>query len=140
MLSAVVSRGGYVGLVTAHQRSERSGHARYTYRLRVSSTARAALEAEWARCRWIWNECCARSKLAHAEKEECGPARLDRMLTEARNANGWLREGSSVPQQQIIRDFATSRAKALKDVKLRLPVGSGRGCRGTRRRMRRTRA
>jgi putative transposase len=43
------------------------------------------------------------------------------MLTEARTANAWLRAGSSVPQQQIIRDFATSRAKALKDVKDRLP-------------------
>jgi putative transposase len=43
------------------------------------------------------------------------------MLTEARTANAWLRAGSSVPQQQIIRDFATSRAKALKDIKGRLP-------------------
>ncbi|MEU6323030.1 RNA-guided endonuclease TnpB family protein, partial [Streptomyces sp. NPDC047009] len=34
-----------------------AGHARYTYRLRVSAGARAALEAEWDRCRWIWNEC-----------------------------------------------------------------------------------
>src|SRR5262249_41851838 len=28
-----------------------AGHARYTYRLRVSAGARAALEAEWDRCR-----------------------------------------------------------------------------------------
>jgi putative transposase len=34
----------------------------------------------------------------------------------------WLRQGSSVPQQQTVRDFATSRAKALKDIKARLPV------------------
>jgi putative transposase len=101
--------------------SEGAGHARYTYRLRVSSTVRAALESEWARGRWIWNECCARSKKAHTEDEKCGPARLDKMLTEARTANAWLREGSSVPQQQAIRDFATSRAKALKDIKARLP-------------------
>ncbi|MEV8532012.1 transposase [Streptomyces sp. NPDC051211] len=102
--------------------AEEAGHARYTYRLRVSSTARAALEAEWVRCRWVWNECAARSKKAYAEDEKCGPARLDKMLTEARAANGWLREGSSVLQQQIIRDFAKSRAKALKDIKARLPV------------------
>lgn len=38
------------------------------------------------------------------------------MLTEARAANGWLRGGSSVPQQQLIRDFGKSRAKALKDI------------------------
>ena len=44
------------------------------------------------------------------------------MLTEARTANAWLREGSSVPQQQIIRDFAKSRVKALKDIKARLPL------------------
>ncbi|MEV8540812.1 transposase [Streptomyces sp. NPDC051572] len=100
---------------------EGAGHARYTYRLRVSSTARTALEAEWTRCRWIWNECCARSKKAHADEEKCGPARLDKMLTEARTANVWLREGSSVPQQQTIRDFAKSRTKALKDIKARLP-------------------
>ncbi|WBB57687.1 transposase [Streptomyces sp. WMMC500] len=97
-------------------------HARYTYRLRVSSRARAGLLDEWARCRWIWNECCARSKRAHAEREKCGPARLDKMLTGARAANAWLRAGGSVPQQQTIRDFATSRAKALKDIKARLPM------------------
>ncbi|MCX5150451.1 transposase [Streptomyces sp. NBC_00320] len=99
-----------------------AGHARYTYRLRVSSTARSTLEAEWARCRWIWNECVARSKKAHADKEKCGPARLDKMLTEARAANAWLREGSSVPQQQLIRDFGKSRAKALKDNQDQLPL------------------
>ncbi|WP_405727701.1 transposase [Streptomyces sp. NBC_01537] len=102
--------------------AEDAGHARYTYRLRVSSTATAALEAEWARCRWIWNECCARSNKAYAEDEKCGPARLDKMLTGARTANAWLRQGSSVPQQQTIRDFAKSRAKALKDIKAKLPV------------------
>ncbi|WP_043663969.1 RNA-guided endonuclease InsQ/TnpB family protein [Streptomyces xylophagus] len=87
----------------------------------MSSTARAGLLSEWARCRWIWNECCARSKKAYAEEEKCGAARLDKMLTEASTANAWLREGSSVQQQQVIRDFAKSRAKALKDIKGRLP-------------------
>ncbi|WP_306189886.1 MULTISPECIES: transposase [unclassified Streptomyces] len=101
---------------------EAAGHARYTYRLRVSSTARAGLEAEWARCRWVWNECVARSKRAHAEREACGPALLDRMLTRARAVTPWLAAGSSVPQQQTIRDFAASRVKALKDIKDRLPV------------------
>ncbi|MFI1311756.1 RNA-guided endonuclease InsQ/TnpB family protein [Streptomyces albidoflavus] len=103
-------------------------HARYTYRLRVSSAARAALEAEWGRCRWVWNECVAMSRKVHglnkgaAGKVTCGPAQLDRMLTEARRSMAWLREGSSVPQQQTIRDFGKSRAKALKDIKAKLPV------------------
>ncbi|MFJ9631953.1 RNA-guided endonuclease InsQ/TnpB family protein [Streptomyces sp. NPDC101175] len=100
----------------------KAGYARHTYRLRVSRTAQAALSAEWDRCRWIWNECVARSKKAYAEKEKCGPARLDRMLTEARASTGWLAAGSSVPQQQVIRDFGASRAKALKDIKDRLPI------------------
>ncbi len=88
----------------------------------MSSTALAKLSGEWDRCRWVWNECAARSKKAHVEDEKCGPARLDKMLTEARNHNTWLREGSSVPQQQLVRDFGKSRAKALKDVKARLPI------------------
>lgn len=108
-------------MTTQKKQQDDTGHARYTYRLRVSSTALTALEAEWDRCRWIWNECCARSKKAHAEDEKCGPARLDKMLTDARTANAWLRKGSSVPQQQVIRDFGKSRAKALKDIKARLP-------------------
>ncbi|MFE4633371.1 RNA-guided endonuclease InsQ/TnpB family protein [Streptomyces sp. NPDC056773] len=105
-----------------------AGHARYTYRLRMSSTARTALEAEWGRCRWVWNECVAMSRKVHrlnrdAEtKTTCGPAQLDKMLTEARQSMAWLRGGASVPQQQIIRDFAKSRAKALKDIKAKLPM------------------
>ncbi|MEV6838539.1 transposase [Streptomyces sp. NPDC051133] len=98
------------------------GHARYTYRVRVSSTARTGLLAEWDRCRWVWNECVARSKRAHVEGEACGPARLDKMLTSARAVTPWLAAGSSVPQQQLIRDFGKSRAKATKDIKDRLPV------------------
>ncbi|MFA7765492.1 RNA-guided endonuclease InsQ/TnpB family protein [Streptomyces sp. NPDC048723] len=108
-----------------------AGHARWSFRVRVSSTALAALMAEWDRCRWIWNECCAKSKQTHlwnrdrpegTDKRTCGPAQLDKMLTEARTKNTWLREGSSVPQQQLIRDFGRSRAKAQKDIKDRLPM------------------
>lgn len=97
-------------------------HARYTYRLRVSSTTEKALLAEWGRCRWVWNQCVATSRAAHKAGEACGPARLDKMLTGWRAEHEWLREGASVPQQQIIRDFARSRAKALKDIKARLPM------------------
>lgn len=98
--------------------------ARYTYRLRVSSSALAALSAEWDRCRWVWNECVARAQRTHCEQdvEGCGPARLDRMLTEARAVTPWLAEGLSVTQQQTVRDFAKARTKALKDIKARLPM------------------
>ncbi|MET9895777.1 transposase [Streptomyces sp. NPDC006465] len=110
--------------------ADEGGYIRYTYRLRVSSTARTALLAEWDRCRWIWNECVARSRKAHREGEKCGPAVLDRMLTRARAMTPWLATGSSVPQQQIVRDFSRSRTKALKDIKDRLPVGRRAGMPG----------
>ncbi|MFF4569104.1 RNA-guided endonuclease InsQ/TnpB family protein [Streptomyces sp. NPDC001410] len=92
--------------------------------------ARAGLLAEWDRCRWMWNECVARAKKAHAEGEECGPARLDRMLTGARAITPWLAEGASVPQQQLIRDFGKPRTKALKDIRDRLPVRQRAGMPG----------
>ncbi|MFW6692531.1 RNA-guided endonuclease InsQ/TnpB family protein [Streptomyces sp. MAR4 CNX-425] len=110
-------------------RSGDAGRARYTYRLRASPAARTALLAEWGRCRWIWNECVARSRAVHTHNKAypgdrltCGPAQLDKMLTEARARTPWLRNGASVPQQQAIRDFAKSRSKALKDVGKRLPM------------------
>ncbi|MFH9734919.1 RNA-guided endonuclease InsQ/TnpB family protein [Streptomyces sp. NPDC017260] len=109
------------------------GHARYTYRLRVSSAARTVLGAEWGRCRWVWNECVAKSRAVHlhngatGEKATCGPAQLDRMLTEARARTPWLRAGSSVPQQQVIRDFGRSRAKAHQDITARLSMARRAG-------------
>ncbi|MFC9130900.1 RNA-guided endonuclease InsQ/TnpB family protein [Streptomyces sp. NPDC057099] len=109
------------------------GHARYSYRLRVSSTARTALAGEWDRCRWVWNECVAKSMAVHlhnkasGQKTTCGPAQLDRMLTEARRTTPWLREGSSVVQQQVIRDFGRSRARAHKDITERLPMARRAG-------------
>jgi putative transposase len=115
--------------MTTPRMPEGSGHARYTCRLRVSSTARTALLAEWDRCRWVWNECVAKSRAVHARnrahpdgKLTCGPAQLDKMLTEARAKTPWLREGTSVPQQQTVRDFAKSRSRALKDIERRLPM------------------
>ncbi|MFE2287525.1 RNA-guided endonuclease InsQ/TnpB family protein [Streptomyces sp. NPDC059443] len=113
-----------------------AGHARWTFRVRVSSTALAGLMGEWDRCRWIWNECCAKSKQTYLwntdrpegmDKRTCGPAQLDKMLTEARTKNTWLREGSSVPQQQLIRDFGKAKAKAQKDIRERLPIARRAG-------------
>ncbi|MFD4142730.1 RNA-guided endonuclease InsQ/TnpB family protein [Streptomyces sp. NPDC058572] len=116
-------------MATPRKAAEGTGRARYTYRLRVSSTSRTALLAEWDRCRWIWNECVAKSRQIHThnrahpdDRLTCGPAQLDKMLTDARARLPWLRDGASVPQQQIIRDFAKSRSKALKDIEKRLPM------------------
>lgn len=81
----------------------------------------------------VWNGCVAKSKAVHlhnqatGDNRTCGPARLDKMLTEARKADLWLREGSSVPQRQIIRDFGKSRARAVKDIRDRLPMARRAG-------------
>lgn len=114
-------------MTTPRAESGDTGHARYTYRLRLSSTAEKSLLAEWDRCRWVWNRCVAESKAAYAAKEPCGPAGLDKNLTGWRGEHKWLRAGASVPQQQTIRDFAQARTKALKDIKDRVPVGRRRG-------------
>jgi len=75
---------------------------RYTYRLRPGKQAQAALEAEWHRCRWLWNEA------VHQEKSGTKPTlcRLSKMLTAARARCSWLRAGSQVCQQQTLRTYA----------------------------------
>ncbi|MEU9546722.1 RNA-guided endonuclease InsQ/TnpB family protein [Streptomyces mirabilis] len=114
--------------MTTEVNAEVSRHCRYSYRLRLSSAARTALEVEWGRVRWVWNECVAKSRAVHAhhratgERVTCGPVQLAAMLTEARARTQWLREGACVPQQQVIRDFGKSRAKALKDIKAGMPM------------------
>ena len=105
---------------------------RYTYRVRVSKTAERALEAEWDGVRWVWNRCVEASKKAFSESTpehmvSCGPAELDKMLTSWRKDLDWLGAGSSVPQQQVVRDFGKARAKALRDVKDRLAMQKRRG-------------
>src|ERR1700748_2479748 len=98
------------------------GHARITYRARVSATDERARLCEWARCGWVWSQCVAESRRAWKDKRECGPAGLDKMLTGWRAEHEWLREGSSVAQKQAVRDFGKSRAKALKDRRDKLPA------------------
>lgn len=109
-------------MTTPGQCAGDAGRARFTYRIRVSATAGRALLAEWDRCRWVWNQCVAESKAASRQRQPCGPAGLDKMLTGWRGEHAWLSAGASVPQQQTIRDFGKSRAKALKDIKEKLPV------------------
>ncbi|NLE82504.1 MAG: transposase [Rhodococcus sp.] len=98
------------------------GKARFTYRVRLSATAQQALLAEWDRCRWVWNQCVSESRDAYRAGRACGPAWLDKRLTRWREEHDWLGAGSTVPQQQTIRDFAKSRSKACKDTKNRVPV------------------
>ncbi|MFD9599282.1 RNA-guided endonuclease InsQ/TnpB family protein [Streptomyces sp. NPDC059970] len=109
-------------MTTPRKSREGAGIARYTYRLRLSSTARRSLLKEWDACRWVWNKCVEESKAASRNRENCGPAGLDKKLTGWRAEHAWLGKGFSVPQQQTIRDFGKSRAKALKDIVERLPM------------------
>ncbi|MFF3573683.1 RNA-guided endonuclease InsQ/TnpB family protein [Nocardia jiangxiensis] len=77
---------------------------RYTFRLRPGRTAEKVLLAEWGRCRWLWNEA------VHQQRSGQKPtfAKLGKLLTRARASMLWLREGSQVAQQQMLRDYARS--------------------------------
>ncbi len=75
---------------------------RYTYRLRPGVQAVRALETEWHRCRYLWNEA------VHQQRTGMKPtfSRLSKMLTEARGRTAWLRDGSQVAQQQMLRTYS----------------------------------
>ena len=108
---------------------------RYTYRLRPSATARAYLSREWGMCRYVWNQLVAESKTRYLADPDgtFGYKDQDKLLTSLRqttvNEEGlaWLKEGSSVAQQQIVRDFSAARSKALMDRKNKVPMGKRRG-------------
>jgi putative transposase len=75
---------------------------RYSYRLRPGATAVRALESEWHRCRFLWNEA------VHQQNSGRKPTfcALSKLLTAARADNAWLRNGSQVAQQQTLRTYA----------------------------------
>ncbi|WP_138997693.1 RNA-guided endonuclease InsQ/TnpB family protein [Rhodococcus zopfii] len=75
---------------------------RYNYRLRPGALTEHALTQEWHRCRFLWNEA------VHQQKTGVNPtfAKLSKQLTEARARSSWLRDGSQVAQQQMLRTYA----------------------------------
>jgi putative transposase len=77
---------------------------RYTYRLRPGAQALRALEAEWHRCRFLWNEA------VHQQRTGRNPTfcKLSKLLTQARANTAWLRAGSQVAQQQTLRTYAAA--------------------------------
>jgi len=83
---------------------------RYTYRLRPGAQAEVALLAEWNRCRFLWNEA------VHMQKTGQRPnfAGLCKLLTEARGRLVWLREGSQVAQQQVLRTYGLALTHSFK--------------------------
>lgn len=83
---------------------------RYTYRLRPGAQAEATLLAEWGRCRFLWNEAVHLQKIG----QRLTFAGLCRLLTDARGKFGWLREGSQVAQQQMLRNYSQSLTSSFK--------------------------
>ena len=75
---------------------------RYTYRLRPGRQAEAALFAEWGRCRYLWNEAVHQQRT----RRPASRGRLGKLLTEARRANGWLRDGWQNTQAETLNTYA----------------------------------
>lgn len=63
-----------------------------------------SLRNEYSRCRWVWNECVHQFR----SRQKPTAKKLDAFLTKARSEMEWLRDGSSVVQQQTIRDYASA--------------------------------
>lgn len=97
-------------------------------------------------CRFVWNALCAESKDRHMWNQVAaangalskdlptfGYGEQDKFLTRLRASTvdedgvRWLAAGSSVAQQQTVRDFAAARSKALLDRKHKIPVAQRRG-------------
>jgi putative transposase len=67
---------------------------RYSYRLRPGALAERALMAEWHRCRYLWNEAVHQRGIGRRPTR----AKVGKLLTAARAANRWPRQGSQNAQ------------------------------------------
>ena len=81
---------------------------RYNYRLRPGAGALAVLEAEWGRCRWLWNHTLA-AKMDPSRRLLRGTD-----LTAARAKLDWLRQGAQDPQSAVLYTFNPKTARAFK--------------------------
>jgi putative transposase len=77
---------------------------RYTYRLRPGAQAERALLAEWHRCRFLWNEAVHQQRVGHKPTR----AKLGKLLTAARAANAWLREGWQNARANTLNTYAVA--------------------------------
>lgn len=82
---------------------------RYTYRLRPGASALAGLNAEWGRCRWVWNQCVVAGRAAKRQNSD-SLFLDDKDLTAVRKNVAWLAEGSQNAQQQVMRDYRRKKA------------------------------
>jgi len=83
--------------------------------------------------RHMWNQAAAANGADRGTLPTFGYAEQDKFLTHLRATTAaetgerWLAAGSSVAQQQTVRDFAAARAKALKDRRNKIPAARRRG-------------
>jgi putative transposase len=107
--------------------SENQAIVRYNYRLRPGVIAETRLEMEWNCARWVWNQCVEAGNAAYmahkegVEHESPTFCRMSKKLTEFRAELDWLREGSSVVQQQAVRKWAQAHQQAFKQPALGFP-------------------
>lgn len=100
--------------------SEKQATIRYSFRLRPGAVAEARLILEWNRARWAWNQCIEAGESARKAFKDKVPYEtptfyhMSKKLTGWRAEFDWLREGSSVVQQQIIRKWAAAYQQAFK--------------------------
>lgn len=88
---------------------------RYTYRLRPGARVVDRLVMEAGLTRWVWNQAVA-ARLSNL------PAWNGKSLTAARREHDWLSAGTSVVQQQTLRDFYAARNRPrFKSVKTSQP-------------------
>ena len=66
--------------------------------------------AEWGRCRFLWNEAVHQGKTGR-KPTVC---KLSKLLTDARGKYAWLRAGSQVAQQQMLRTYMTALDRSFK--------------------------
>lgn len=83
---------------------------RYNYRLRPGAKAESALIEEWHRTRFLWNDAVERMKSG----EKMTFALLCKRLTSLRGSNEWLRSGSTVTQQQELKNFTAAMSHSRK--------------------------
>ena len=112
---------------------------RYTYRLRPGGQARAYLGREWDACRFVWNQLVEQSQTRYRTSRAAGDLTATfgykdqaAFVTSLRRnttgpgvdaeGNNWLSLSAAHTQQQVVRDFAKSRTKALLDRKNKIPV------------------
>jgi putative transposase len=79
---------------------------RYRYRLRVSKSQAALLQAVFDADRFVWNQALGRwQDLWRQERISLSYGAADKELTDWRSRFDWLAEQPSVPQQQVLRDL-----------------------------------